>query len=639
MKYTDFIQQKLKANILSGFTVDRTDLHPDLLPHQVDLVSVALKTGRYCIWADTGLGKAFMGLEWANHVCTYTNKPVLIVAPLGVAHQIAGVEAPKFGYEAVFIESDSDVIQGINVTNYEKLEKFDLSIFSGVVLDESSILKSTDGKTRQFIIDAFARTPYKLACSATPAPNDHMELGNQCEFVGALTMAEMLAEYFVHDAATTQKWRLKGHAEDRFWEFVSSWASYISNPAQLGYDGSAYILPPIEYHEHRVGSWDDLANAEELLRHQATGLSEQRGVRKKSLEERCQIAASIIESNPDVPWLIWCETNDESDLLSKLIPDVVEVTGSDSDTHKKDAALWFQKGQCTCNQIQNLPMGKNTIEKIEKKDSTSQKSTGKNTQKKEKLITTNIIKNIKKGGIEDPQSNEIKTTQIEGLNMPPIQNIEPNALNRQSNEAQWQRESHGSNKSMDLRTKDMMQSLSHSLDCALSVEKNKQTSEDIGCTLITAIKQDKSEGCCVQTATKGSENSKTKSNFLNQRCSICGGTNKTKRLVCKPKIFGFGMNFQQCSNVIYLGLTHSFEQYYQSIRRVYRFGQKNTVNVHVIQHVLEGAIIANLKRKEKQAEQLADSLSKKLCINLSGTFDRADYAPKTIMKLPEFLLP
>jgi hypothetical protein len=456
MKYTDFIQQKLKANILSGFTVDRTDLHPDLLPHQVDLVSVALKTGRYCIWADTGLGKAFMGFEWASHVCTYTNKPVLIVAPLGVAHQIAGVEAPKFGYESVFIESDSDVIQGINVTNYEKLEKFDLSVFSGVVLDESSILKATDGKTRQFIIDAFARTPYKLACSATPAPNDHMELGNQCEFVGALTMAEMLAEYFVHDAATTQKWRLKGHAEDRFWEFVSSWASYISNPAQLGYDGSAYILPPIEYHEHRVGSWDDLANAEELLRHQATGLKEQRGVRKKSLEERCQIAASIIESSPDVPWLIWCETNDESDWIAKNIPLMVEVKGADSDRHKKDALLGFARGD-------------------------------------------------------------------------------------------------------------------------------------------------------------------------------------VQRLVTKPKIAGFGMNFQQCSNVIYLGLTHSFEQYYQSVRRVYRFGQKNTVNVHVIQHVLEGAIVANLKRKEKQAEQLADSLSKKLCINLSGTFDRADYAPKTIMILPEFL--
>ena len=456
MKYTDFIQQKLKANILSGFTVDRTDLHPDLLPHQVDLVSIALNTGRYCIWADTGLGKAFMGLEWASHVCTYTNKPVLIVAPLGVAHQIAGVEAPKFGYEAVFIESDSDVIQGINVTNYEKLEKFDLSIFSGVVLDESSILKASGSKTRQFIIDAFAKTPYKLACSATPAPNDHIELGNQCEFVGALTCNEMLAEYFVHDGSSCQNWRLKGHAEDRFWEFVSSWASYISNPAQLGYDGSAYILPPIEYHEHKVGSWDDLANAEELLRHQATGLKEQRGVRKKSLEDRCRIAASIIESSPDVPWLIWCETNDESDWIAKNIPMMVEVKGADSDHHKKDALLGFARGD-------------------------------------------------------------------------------------------------------------------------------------------------------------------------------------VQRLVTKPKIAGFGMNWQQCSNVIYLGLTHSFEQYYQSIRRVYRFGQKNTVNVHVIQHVLEGSIIANLKRKEKQAEQLADSLSKKLCINLSGTFDRADYAPKTTMKLPEFL--
>ena len=799
MNYTKFIEQKLKANVISGFDVDRSELHPDLMPHQVDLVSVALKVGRYCIWADTGLGKAFMGMEWASHVCRQTGRPVLIVAPLGVAHQLVEVEAPKFGYETKFIESQDDIGEGIHVTNYEKLDRFNLSVFSGVVLDEcfppdtlidtnqgqkaikdikvgdyvlnasgydlvadvhrreikyavkvtidgkpiisspnhpyftqrgwvgaqdlipsdkivstrkamqmvqsdffvqeiinsnvlqqivrgkkicqnealravrgfipnerqvsrdsilreillsemadesagksckspqsgsgkkerieqkslacirtsqggsreracsaiesnakigvqsesipnierdgaqtfrawgqwdgndaasadfegcsvkrldcgirfitgqtdsrlsnslqdglresrsknlyrsgwnqppqpkregseegseiefygvdsleilepghpelekyrdadgsfyfydigatrhpsfsingclvhnSSILKAKDGKTRQFIIDAFSLTPYKLACSATPAPNDHIELGNQCEFVGALTMDEMLAEYFIHDGGSTQNWRLKGHAQNRFWEFVSSWASYVSNPSQLGYNGDAYVLPPIEYHEHMIGDWNDLATTGELLRHQATGLSEQRSVRSSSLQERCSLVKAIIDQHPDEIWLIWCETNAESALISKLIDGVVEVKGADTDSHKKDAAIRFGKGEI-------------------------------------------------------------------------------------------------------------------------------------------------------------------------------------KRMISKASIFGFGMNFQQCHNVIYLGVSHSFEQYYQSIRRVYRFGQKNTVNVHVIQHVLEGAIIANLKRKELAAAELADSLSKKLMIGTQSV--KKEYAANVSMKVPTWI--
>jgi superfamily II DNA or RNA helicase len=454
MKYTDFIAQKLKANILSGFTISHDQLNSIMLPHQKDLVAIALKTGRYCIWADTGLGKALMGLEWSRHVCDRTNKPVLIVAPLGVAHQIVEVEAVKFGYEAKFIESDSDVFQGINVTNYEKLDRFDLSVFSGVVLDESSCLKSYQGKVRNFIIESFANTPYKLACSATPAPNDHTELGNQCEFVGALTMDEMLAEYFVHDGGSTQDWRLKKHAQDKFWQFVSSWAAYISNPAQLGYDGDAYVLPPIEYKEYIVGEWSDLTREGELLKHQATGLSEQREIRKLSINERCQKVLEIINQNPDESWLVWCETNDESALISKMVTGIVEVKGADPENHKKDSLIGFSKGEI-------------------------------------------------------------------------------------------------------------------------------------------------------------------------------------KRLISKAKIAGFGMNFQICHNVIYVGLTHSHEQFYQSVRRVYRFGQTNTVNVHIIQHVLDGAIISNLQKKEKAAKELADSLTKKLMLGVAR--EQKDYCPTVTMKLPKWV--
>jgi hypothetical protein len=454
MKYTDFIAQKLKTNISSGFVVTHDQLNPVMLPHQKDLVAIALKTGRYCIWADTGLGKALMGLEWSRHVCNHTNKPVLIVAPLGVAHQIVEVEAVKFGYEAKFIESDDDVFVGINVTNYEKLDRFDLSVFSGVVLDEASILKAQTGSTRNFIIQSFANTPYKLACSATPAPNDHTELGNQCEFVGALTMDEMLAEYFVHDGGSTQDWRLKKHAQDKFWQFVSSWAAYISNPAQLGYDGADYVLPPIEYKEYIVGNWSDLTKGDELLKHQATGLSEQREIRKLSIDERCEKVLEIINQDPDKSWLVWCETNDESALISKMVPDIIEVKGADSETHKKDALIGFGRGEI-------------------------------------------------------------------------------------------------------------------------------------------------------------------------------------KRLVSKPKIAGFGMNLQVCHNVIYVGLTHSHEQFYQSVRRVYRFGQKNIVRVHIIQHVLDGAIIANLQKKEKAAQELADSLTKKLML---GTVRHSkDYTPTVTMRVPVWL--
>lgn len=234
-KYQSFIASKEFVVKESGITVDKEDLNPMLYDFQKDIVRWALIKGKAAIFADCGLGKTPMQLEWAKKVNEYTGKPVLILAPLAVSSQTVH-EGEKFGIAVNICESQEDVINGINITNYEKLERFVAKEFSGIILDESSILKSFTGKVRTMIIDCFRHTPYRLACTATPAPNDFMELGNHSEFLGVMTRSEMLSMFFVHDGGETSKWRLKGHAENVFWEWMCSWAVYVNSPEDIGYD-------------------------------------------------------------------------------------------------------------------------------------------------------------------------------------------------------------------------------------------------------------------------------------------------------------------------------------------------------------------------------------------------------------------
>ena len=288
LDYEEFLENKRFVLESSGIDVERENLNPMLYDFQKDVVRWALKKGKACIFADCGLGKTPMQLSWAHQIHVHTGGKVLILAPLAVADQTKR-EAEKFGYTAKVCETQSDCIDGINITNYEKLDHFVSSEFVGVVLDESSILKSFTGKVRNQIIENFAKTPYKLACTATPAPNDYMELGNHAEFCGVMTRAEMLSMFFVHDGGQTSKWRLKGHATDVFWQWLSTFSVFIDNPRNLGYDVSGYDLPELRIHEVIVDG--DTASEESLT------LTERRQARKDSVGIKSEKVVSMILEN------------------------------------------------------------------------------------------------------------------------------------------------------------------------------------------------------------------------------------------------------------------------------------------------------------------------------------------------------
>ena len=239
MEYEEFLKEKLKTVVGSGF--DAKNLNPMLFPFQRFIVERALKAGRYAVFADTGLGKTFMQLEWARRVADHTGGDVLILAPLAVTGQTIE-EAVHFGIS----------LDRIMVTNYEQMDNLDCSSFAGIVLDESSILKAFDGATKKKIVDSFFHTPYKLACTATPSPNDPEEIGNHAEFLNVMTRSEMLAMYFVHDAGDTGEWRIKGHAIKHFWEFVSTWGIMLNNPREIGFPMEGYDLPPLDMIEHKI---------------------------------------------------------------------------------------------------------------------------------------------------------------------------------------------------------------------------------------------------------------------------------------------------------------------------------------------------------------------------------------------------
>jgi hypothetical protein len=237
--YYDFLKTKAKAASSCGFTVSTDDLNENLFRWQKDVVRWSLIKGRSALFEDTGLGKSIQQLVWADEVVKNTSGAVMIYAPLSVAYQTQR-EGEKFGITSRVVRQQSEIETGINIANYDILDHFDASIFSGVVLDESSILKNFSSKTKQFIIDNYKKVPYRLACTATPAPNDYMELGNHAEFLGVMTRSEMLSTFFVHDGSDTAKWRLKGHAEQKFWEWIASWACVLKTPADLGYPADGY---------------------------------------------------------------------------------------------------------------------------------------------------------------------------------------------------------------------------------------------------------------------------------------------------------------------------------------------------------------------------------------------------------------
>jgi hypothetical protein len=340
MEYEEFLKTKMITSMPSGFDVDKSDLPDQLYPYQKDLAAWALKRGKAALFTMTGTGKTAMQVSWANQVVKHTGRKVLILAPLAVSKQTAK-ESLKFDINVQICRFSDDLTDGNNISNYEKLQHFNPADFAGVVLDESSIIKSFDGKMRKALIDFAKCIPYRLACTATPSPNDYMELGNHAEFLGVMSYTEMLATFFVHDGGDTAKWRLKGHAEESFWKWLATWGVFLTKPSDLGYSDEGFDLPPLHTHQHIVRSE---AQEGALFAFEARGLTERRGARKESLERRVAKAVEIVNASRK-PFLVWCGLNTESEMLTKLIHGAVEVTGSDSDDHKEKSMMDFAAGK------------------------------------------------------------------------------------------------------------------------------------------------------------------------------------------------------------------------------------------------------------------------------------------------------
>lgn len=349
MSYAEFLRRKLAAQQAPGIYWQVPGARA-LFPFQQQITEMALARGRAAVFAACGLGKSRMALSWAHAVTETQGKPVLILTPLSVAPQFLG-EASEIGLGDATrrIREPRDITDEplIWVCNYDRLHMLGDLVprLAGVVLDESSILKSFDGKTCRALIDAFRATPYRLACTATPSPNDHIELGTHAEFLGVCTRAEMLAQYFIHDGGDTSKWRLKGHAVRPFWRWVSSWAIACSHPRDLGHDDAGYDLPPLELHDHVIDVDQRLASQHGMLfSYEATTLSEQRAVRRDTLAARVALIAQLVNESTE-QWLVWCELNAEADALEHAIDGAVQVSGSDSADAKESAVSAFTHGR------------------------------------------------------------------------------------------------------------------------------------------------------------------------------------------------------------------------------------------------------------------------------------------------------
>lgn len=337
MNYIDFLQRKTVRQMPSGFTP--MPVNEKLFEWQGKCTEFAIRRGRAALFEDCGLGKTAQQLEWARQVHEHTNKPVLILAPLAVSAQTKN-EGEKFGIDVHIARSGEDVVNGINITNYEILHKFDPSVFEGVVLDESSILKSYMGKTKRMIVESFKDTPYRLACSATPAPNDLMELLNHAEFLGVMRSNEALSIWFIADQANSGKYRLKGHAEADFWDWVASWAICMEKPSDIGYSDEGYILPELNVHDI-VLKTEQIENGRlRDIDMSATGFYREKAF---TAEARTKETARLAHEM-DGQCVIWCDTNDEADRLKALIPDAVEIRGADKPERKESAAVDFVKG-------------------------------------------------------------------------------------------------------------------------------------------------------------------------------------------------------------------------------------------------------------------------------------------------------
>lgn len=459
-EYRSFVAAKLAtlapAGLAAPVVVDEW-----LAPFQRDLVRWALRRGRCAIFAATGLGKTRMELAYAARIATHTGKPTLILAPLAVAPQTVR-EAALCNVDAVYARDPSEMGEHrVIVTNYERLHRFSQGDFGGVVLDESSIIKHHDAKTLGVLMDAFARTPFRLCATATPSPNDYAELGTHAEFLGLRSRAEMLSEWFCHDGGETQTWRLKRHARAAFWRWVATWGALVRHPRDLGYEDARYDLPPLRIHEHVIAADQEETFARGMLfAEEARGLNDQRAARRATMDRRVAECVALVNASRS-PWVVWCDLNAESEALAAGIKGAVEVKGADS--------------------------------------------------------------------------IETKEMRLEA--------------------------------------------------------------------------------------------------FADRRERV---------MVSKASICGWGLNWQHCSRMAFVGVSHSWEAYYQAVRRCWRFGQTKPVDVHLFTSEAEGAVLSNLMRKDRDAEAMAEELSRETAAIVRESVrgserESDDYDPRVPMSVPSWI--
>lgn len=352
--YRDMIAAKRVAFVPTGIT-NPGELNKHMRGHQMHCTEFALRAGRSALFLDTGLGKSLCALDWGRKVVEYTNKPVLMLAPLAVAQQHEK-EAIKFDIDAKSIRSEEEIgAKRVYITNYDRLDRFDVSRFGGVILDESSIIKSFAGVTTRKLIDVFSKTPFRLACTATPAPNDHTELGTHAEFFGVMRRDEMLPIWFINDTANTGNWRIKGHAVENFWEWVASWARCVSLPSDIGYSDDGFILPDLVVRHHEVAADRFVDRGEEkdgqsrLFRIPDTSATSIHKEKRLTIKDRADMVAGIVSAERNEPWIIWVDTDYEADAIMPLLHDAgidaVEVRGSDKREAKESSLVQFTEGR------------------------------------------------------------------------------------------------------------------------------------------------------------------------------------------------------------------------------------------------------------------------------------------------------
>jgi hypothetical protein len=635
--YDKFLESKRIVAPPTGF--EPGAISKKLFHFQHDCVQWACRRGRAALFEDCGLGKTPQQLIWADQVCSQADKPVLILAPLCVTQQTAR-EGSKFGVKVNVVREQAEVQSGINITNYEKLHHFDPLAFGGVVLDESSILKAYDGATRNAVIGSFRETPYRLACTATPAPNDFMELGNHAEFLGVMSRVEMLATFFVHDGGDTSKWRLKGHAEKDFWRWLCSWAVNIRKPSDLGYADGNFKLPKLNLREHVVQSTQKMDGY--LFAMPASSLAERRDARRQSIDERAILCYELINANegasPSLQSKISQGTREgEADCCNGLVSpkqEVKEVSGSPQKLH--DEIL--SRSSVTVEQ---------TNSRTKKKDSGNKAREIPNRCESQGAGESGCK------SVESPLSGTKKTAEVDG-EIQSVSTVCGGSVEKPIGEV------------CDLRIRQNGQPENVSGSGPLS-----QNNEGAGLPVPPLQLCDRahegqpkyrSGGLSVSSekwlvwCQLNSEQDLLEKLFGKLCVSIRGTTPDEDRivmerewregpipvLISKPSIFGFGMNWQHCHNVVFLGISDSYEDFYQSIRRVWRFGQTEEVNAHIIISSLEGAVLANIKRKETDARRLADEMIKNMsdisAKNIRGSVrETEEYKPTVRMQLPEFL--